>query len=264
MSIFEYEKRTRYFQIMTSLCILVPSILLLYSSFVFAARPLTTDDAWTVEKGQFQIEAGFDAARQDNHDREVSPSVTLTYGLFDQLDLGVGGGYLFFDPKEGQREDGLADTEVKLKYRPLDEKDWRPAAAITGTLKIPTASKSKGLGSNQTDFGINTIITKSFGKRLALHLNIGYTFIGEDRVENEFNYSMAAQFVITDQWAFVGEIIGINNFNGRKADDPLSGLLGTYYLITEKLIWDAGIEIGMNKAAPDFRFTTGLTWLFKP
>ena len=261
----EEEKRTRYFQtIKASLCVLVPSTLLLFSSFVFAARPLTTDDAWTVEKGQFQIEAGFETARQDNRDREVSPSVTLTYGLFDQLDLGVGGGYLFFYPKEGQREDGLADTEVKLKYRPLDEKDWRPAIAITGTLKIPTASKSKGLGSNQTDFGINAIITKNLGKRLVLHLNVGYTFIGEDRVENEFNYSMAAQFFITDQWAFVGEIIGINNFNGRKADDSLSGLIGTYYLMTEKLIWDAGIEIGMNKAAPDFRLTTGLTWLFKP
>jgi hypothetical protein len=262
---FRDERKTRYFQTMKApLCVLVPSILLLFSPFVFAARPLTTDDAWTVEKGYFQIEAGFETARHDNHDREVSPSVTLTYGLFDQLDLGVGGGYLFFYPKEGHREDGLADTEVKLKYRPLDEKDWRPAFAITGRLRIPTASKSKGLGSDQTDFGINAIITKSFGKRLVFHLNAGYTLIGEDRVENEFNYSMAAQFMITDQWAFVGEIIGINNLNGRKTDDPLSGLIGTYYLITEKLIWDAGVEIGLNKAAPDFRFTIGLTWLFKP
>jgi hypothetical protein len=62
----------------------------------------------------------------------------------------------------------------------------------------------------------------------------------------------------------VGEIVGVNNFNGRRGDDPLSGLLGTYYLITDNMVWDAGVEIGINKAAPDFRLTTGLTLFFKP
>ena len=63
-------------QIRNSLCILctvVPSLLFLFSSPAFAARPLTTDDAYTVEKGKFQLEAGFDFARQDNHDKEFGP-----------------------------------------------------------------------------------------------------------------------------------------------------------------------------------------------
>ena len=51
-----------------------------------------------------------------------------------------------------------------------------------------------------------------------------------------------------------------NTFAGR----PLSGLIGKYYLITDKIIWDAGVEVGMNKVAPDYRITTGLTLLFKP
>jgi len=62
----------------------------------------------------------------------------------------------------------------------------------------------------------------------------------------------------------VGEIVGVNNFNGREGDDLLSGLLGTYYLIADNIVWDAGVEIGMSKAAPDFRLTTGLTLFFKP
>ena len=230
----------------------------------FAARPLTTDDAGTVEKGVFQLELGFDGIRQDNHGRELSPSLILSYGLLEQMDLGIGSGYLFFHPKEGKKENGFADTELKLKYRLIDEKDWRPAFAITGTLKIPTANESKGLGSGEADFGINAIATKNLSKRLALHLNLGYTFIGEDHVDNALNYSLASQFILSDKWALVGEIVGVNNMNRRHGDDPLSGLIGTYYLITDKIIWDAGLEIGMNKAAPDFRFTTGLTLLFKP
>lgn len=262
MVILDAGKRIR-----NSLCILcavVPSLLLLFSSPAFAARPLTTDDAGTVEKGKLQFETGFDVIRQDNHDREVSPSLTVSYGLLERMDVGIGSAYLFVRPKEGENENGLGDTEVKLKYRLLDEKDWMPAFALTGKLKIPTASESKGLGSGKTDIGINTIVTKNLSKRWVFHLNLGYTFIGEGEANNEFNYSAAAQFILSDKWALVGEIVGVNNFNGRKGDDPISGLLGACYLISDSIVWDAGVEIGMNKAAPDFRLTTGLTLLFKP
>jgi cobalt/nickel transport protein len=246
------------------LFIFFSSLISFSSTFTYAARPLTTDDAGTVEKGEFQLETGFDALRQDNHDREYSPSMTLTYGLLKRMDLGIGSGYIFYHPKEGKKENGMADTELKLKYRWIDEQDWRPAFATTGTVKIPTASESKGLGSGKTDVHINTILTKNLSKRLVLHLNLGYTFIGETHVNNELNYSMAAQFILTETWALVGEVVGVNNLNGQHGDDPISCLLGTYYLITDKIIWDAGLEIGMSKAAPDFRFTTGLTLLFKP
>lgn len=230
----------------------------------FAGRPLSTDDAWTVEKGQFQLETGFDLARQDNHDREISPSLTLSYGLLEKMDIGIGGSYLFVRPKDGENENGLGDTEIKVKYRFFDEKDWVPAFAIAGNAKFPTASESRGLGSGKTDFGINAIATKNLSKRFVVHLNLGYTFIGEHRANNELNYSGALQFILSNKWALVGEVSGVNNLNGRRKDDPLSGLIGTNYLITDKIIWDAGIEIGMNKAAPDFRLTTGLTFLFKP
>jgi hypothetical protein len=111
---------------------------------------------------------------------------------------------------------------------------------------------------------INLIFTKNLSKRWVIHINAGYTFIEEHGANNEFNYSVAGQFILSDKWALVGEIIGVNNFNGLKGDDSLSGLLGTYYFITDNIVWDAGIEIGMNKAVPDFRLTTGLTVFFKP
>jgi len=240
------------------------SLISFSSTTTYAAWPLTTDDAWTVEKGEFQLEVGFDALRRDNHDRAYRPSLTLTYGLLERMDLGIGSGYVFSHPKEGERKNGMADTEIKSKYRWMDEKNWSPAFTVSGIFKIPTASESKGLGSGQTDFGINAIFTKHLSQKWVIHLNLGYTFIGEGHVNNELNYSMAAQFMLTEKWVLVGEVVGVNNVNGRHGDDPFSGLIGTYYSITDKIIWDAGLEIGMNKAAPDFRLTTGLTWLFKP
>jgi hypothetical protein len=254
-------------QVRNSLCILctaVPSLLFLFSSSAFAARPLTTDDTWTIEKGKFQLETGFNFTRQDSHDREIGPSLTVSYGLLERMDVGIGSVYLFVRPKEGENENGFGDTALKLKYRLLDERNWMPAFAVTGNLKIPTASESKRLGSGKTDFGINTIVTKNLSKRWIFHLNMGYTFMGEHGVNNEFNYSVAAEFILSDKWALVGEIVGVNNFNGRNRDDSISGLLGAYYHISDSVVWDLAVEIGVNKAAPDFRLTTGLTLLFKP
>ena len=237
----------------------------LFSPDVFAARPLTTDDAYTVEKGKFQVEGGFDFTRQDNHDKEYFPSLTLTYGLFERMDIGIGTGYLFIDPAEGKKVDGFSNTPVKVKYRFLDQKDWIPSFSVSGTLITPTASKSKGLGSGKVDFNINTIFTWSLSKRWQLYTNLGYTFTGENHLNDELNYSIAGQFLLSDKWALVGEIVGMNNFNGNKRDDPISGLVGIQYvLISDRLVLDAGVEIGMNKAAPDFRVTTGFTLFFKP
>jgi len=237
----------------------------LFSTVAFAARPLTTDDAGTVEKGTFQVEGGFDFTRQDNHDKEYFPSLTLTYGLFERMDMGIGSAYLFVDPAEGKKVNGFSDIPLKVKYRLLDQKDWMPSFAVSGTLKIPTACKSKGLGSGKVDFNINNIFQWNLSERWQVYANFGYTFIGEHQVNNEFNYSIAGQFVLSDKWALVGEVFGLNNFNGNKHDDPISGLVGIQYiLLTDKLVLDAGVEIGMNKAAPDFRFTTGATFFFKP
>jgi hypothetical protein len=239
-------------------------LLFLLAPSVWAMRPLSTDDAGTVERGQFQFELGFDLTREDNHDRVIAPSLTVSYGVLERMDVGIASSYLFLHPKEGKKEKGLGDTELKLKFRILDEKDMFPAFALTGKIKIPTASDSKGLGSGKTDWSLNTIFTKNLSQKWVLHLNLGYTWIGEHGVNNELSYSVAAQFILSDQWSLVGEMVGVNNFDGRKGNDPISTLFGIYYLIRENIVWDMGLEIGMNKAASDFRLTTGLTLLFKP
>jgi hypothetical protein len=246
-----------------SFAVLICLISVLPSS-VYAVRPLTTDDAYTVEKGMFQWETGFDFTRRDNHDKVFIPSMTLSYGLLERMDMGVGSAYRFVNPSEGKKENGFGDTALKIKYRLVDQKDWIPSFAVSGALKIPTASESKGLGSGKTDFNINTIFTWNLGKGLQLYVNLGQTFIGEHGANNEFNYSVAGQFFVSAKWALVGEISGVNNFNGHKRDDPFSGLVGFQHTISDNLIWDAGLEIGMSKAAPDFRLTTGLTIFFKP
>jgi hypothetical protein len=37
---------------------------------------------------------------------------------------------------------------------------------------------------------------------------------------------MAVQFMPAEKWALVGQIVGVNNFNGRHGDDPFSVISG--------------------------------------
>jgi hypothetical protein len=163
----------------------------LFPATLFAARPLTTDDVYTVERGIFQMETGIDFIRQSNDDRELTPTLTLTYGLLERMDMAIGTSYLFIDPAGGKNENGLGDTALTIKYRLIDQSNWIPSFAVTGALTIPTASQSKGLGSGEVDLNINTIFTWKLGERWQLYANLGYTFIGEHRVRDEFNYSIA-------------------------------------------------------------------------
>ena len=59
----------------TFLCMFI-LLALFFSSSAFAARPLTTDDAGTVERGKFQLEVGFEDTRQVFTTGKSSPSLT--------------------------------------------------------------------------------------------------------------------------------------------------------------------------------------------
>ena len=64
----------------------------------FAARPLSTDDAGTVEKGAFEIEFGTEYVKAV--DNETNLSLVIKRGILDNLDLGVEIHYLFIDSKD--------------------------------------------------------------------------------------------------------------------------------------------------------------------
>jgi len=226
-----------------------------------AGRPLVTEDAGTIEKGFFGWQLSLDYSRESNHDKNYIPAAQLAYGLTERAEVAVTGSYIFRDIHEGGREDGWGDMVAYLKYRVWEEGKDYPAFTLKPSLKIPTASEDKGLGSGKADYGLTAVFSKAFGGG-ALHFNIGYTLIGKKEATDELNLGLAGEYGLRKWLVGVSEIRYTQNFNSDSNDDPASFLIGLQ-VSAGKTVWDAGLSLGLNKAAPDYAFTIGVTIKFR-
>ena len=226
-----------------------------------AGRPLLTEDAGTVEKGAREIELAFDHARDNNRDKYYIPSLQIAYGLTERIEIAAGMPYIFLHPKESGRVDGAGDLYAYLKYRVWGERDLYPALTLKPFLKFPTADENKGLGSGKTDFGLTAGFSESF-MGFNLHGDGTYLVFGEKDVTDQMSLGLAGEFEIAKGINFVSEFRYGNNFNSSRKDDPASFMAGLQTEIAGAL-FDAGLTLGLNNAAPDYVFTVGVTLKFK-
>jgi hypothetical protein len=75
-------------------------------------------------------------------------------------------------------ESGLGDIVAAATYNVLDNEAAGFYADVTGRVKFPTASESKGLGSGETDYAVQGYVEKNFGAPF-VSLGLGYKWLGE-------------------------------------------------------------------------------------
>lgn len=236
--------------------------LAIFPSLVLAARPLSTDDAGTVERQHMEVESGFEYA--DKADDEYNWTMTFKYGLGEKWDFGVEIPYQYIDISEGDDVDGLADITFCSKYRLLDETEDFPALSFNFSIKTKTGNKSKGLSTGALDYALNTILSKEWDK-IVTHLNLGYTRVGGPEATKDddlFSYALALEYPANDRLNLVGELIAETNFEGDFDDNPFAGLVGINYACSDRTTFDLGVGWGISEASTDFSITTGLTLAF--
>ena len=241
---------------------LVIIVLVIIPSTIYAARPLSTDDAGVVEESHMEIESGFEYVKQT--DEENNLNFVLKYGIIKNLDLGLEIPYKFIDFNEGDDVDGIGDIIFSTKCHFLDEGKNLPALALSYSIKSKTGDKDKGLGSGEIDYSLNGIITKEIGD-FTTHINFGYTFVGEPKEEDLddiFSYSLAVEYPINENLNMLGEILGETTFDGDFDDNPFSGLIGFNYAFNETVFFDFGMGFQISQVSPDYQITTGLTLAF--
>ena len=222
---------------------------------VYAARPLSTDDVGTVEKGHLEFEGGFEYVKQP--DEEKNLTLTLKCGLTKNWDVGIEFPYKFIDLGEGGEEDGIGDINISTKYQLLEETERMPAIAISLNVKTETGDENESLGTGETNYGLTGIFTKGIGG-FGVHANLGYTFVGGG-ADDTLSYSLALEYAINKSLNIVGEITAETTFEGDFDDNLCSGLAGLNYALNEMVSFDFGAGFKISDASPDYRIITGLT-----
>lgn len=219
----------------------------------FAARPLSTDDAGTIDKGDFEYEFGFEMAKDEG--REYTFSNVLKHGLLDNVDVGCEAPFLYINNEEDGDEGGLSDVNLNLKYNFLKKAD---AVNLTGRFdfKTDTGDDDKGLGSGDKDYALTLIASREFEK-YAFHLNLGYTFVG--REDDLFNYSLAFERALGDKCHFVSEIGVETDFIMAFDENPCEILAGLNCALTENFTWDAAVAFPLTDASVDYKIISGFT-----
>jgi hypothetical protein len=236
----------------TSTLVLV--LLGLLASSAWGYRPFVSTDAAVVERARMEIELGYlTLVRTQGENTFMIPQVVFNYGLTSTLEL-VGE----FKGEEApgtapQLVDPALSLKAVLREGILQEKAGVSIAVETGLLLPATVPGEGKLGFEGV--GIVSLRLAPF----TFHLNFGG---GVDREETRpFGvWGVITELPLGATVRLVGEINGESG-HGHAANN--SGLLGVLWQPPWlKAVVDAGIRRGFSRGAPDWLFTTGLTFSF--
>ncbi|MFA4967796.1 MAG: transporter, partial [Candidatus Margulisiibacteriota bacterium] len=213
----------------------------------WACLPLTVDDCPPTEKGKVGIETGYSSIKLSNYDGNMTAVTSIKYGLINNVDVGIDLPYLNYTQTGAQNVSGLADATVKTKINIIPLEDHFSGLSLTAGAKLSNGDANKGLGSGATDYSINSILTKELNK-LTMHLNLGYTMIGQvagQTLRNVMNYGWAFESPMLAGINLLGEVYGSTNPDPTADLNPLAATIGANKEVFSGLTADAGLSVGL-------------------
>lgn len=182
---------------------------------------LDTEEAFSVGKGILQTDIEFGVTKQpDASELYNIPRVRVTYGLSDWADLTFEYEYLAVEDtdfivydsgtvKTGHDEVGTGDLRIKLKVVPYEFNFHKMGFQFS--TKLPNASQSSGLGTNETDFTWQVLFSSDWG-RLKTHLNAGMAVLGDPTRNSDQNdffiWGVGGEYALTNSLTVMGELEG--------------------------------------------------------
>lgn len=226
-------------------------------------RPGVADPAEVTQKGVLEIEYGWERAFRSAEFKTFTAATGLIrFGLAEDLELRLGmDNYLSqrSDEPEGRRS-GVGDTSPGFKYRFLKQDGLWPTLAFAYEVKIPTASRKKGLGSGRADHNLAFLASKEL---LGLDWELSY-FLGWIGKEGKRGFDDSHLWALSFSRSLFGPI-GISGeiYGGPRLNRETPGFTSTdwalTYALTSRVIFDAGVDIGLNSSARDITYFAGVT-----
>jgi hypothetical protein len=159
---------------------------------------------------------------------------------------------------------GLGDIILKGRYYVVEEGDFLPLIAVTGRMKLPTASASQGLGTGAFDYGFGVEMSKMLGEKWIAFLDGGYNIIGDPdglTLQNQHWYDVGAGYYVTR------DLLASVYYEEYRAITPgFVNARDVYFAMnyTASAAWrfSGGVTLGLSDGAPDFTLTIGTSYRF--
>ena len=168
---------------------------------------------------------------------------------------------------------GNGDARLFTKVRLFSEHTYRPAIGLRFGAKVPNANKNDRLGTDETDFGIDALLTKQIGP-VTTHLNLGLLLLGNpgfrgesaDGQDDLLAYSVAAvspAFGSASEGAWAARVLAeFAGLAGSRFDnDRAVGRMGVH-ISRGDLVLYAGTSVGLVTASEDYGFSGGIIYAF--
>jgi len=229
--------------------------------FIKPSRPSVANPAEIHKAGVLQIEFGYDGNfRAEEFRSQHTAPLALRFAATSRLLLEADLDTVKSETDElGIRATGVGDTRLGLQVVALKDTEQHPAIAFAYYVKLPSASKDKGLGTGRFDHKILFLLSRKFGA-VDMDLNGAYLIVGR---EDEPGWVTGGQGALS----FAGEFdngFGLQGeLSGQTKDDVqpkgLFALGAMTYKVNRRLIFDAGLRFGLNADAPRVGVFAGLT-----
>ncbi|MBI3301698.1 MAG: hypothetical protein HYZ72_06430 [Deltaproteobacteria bacterium] len=217
-------------------------------------RPFVSTDAAVADPKEMEIELGyFNLKRAEKKNTVITPKVVLNYGIARNWEV-VGEFAVEKPPDESaQLVDPGLFLKAVLKEGILQNKDGIGFAIEAGPLLPSTVSKERKFGFA----GIGIVSGRLFP--FTYHVNFGG---GVDRAKaNPFAiWGVIVELPLFSNFRLVGEVSGESIRKKLPDESALFGFI--WQLPSSPILIDGGIRRRITRGAPDWLFTTGLTWSF--
>lgn len=173
--------------------------------------------------------------------------------------------YLSLLTAEHGRRSGVGDVAPGLKYRIFDEAQSVATFSVSYDVKIPVASRKKGLGTGRIDHLFGFLLGQEINDDWSWEASYYPSFEGKEGKKGFDDVHVLAASVsgpICGSLGFMGEFYG-----GPRSGRDVPAVARTDWALIwspdrrKHSIWqlDAGIDIGLTAGAPDITFFAGFS-----
>ncbi len=222
---------------------------------VVPGRPSSADPARITAPGFFEMELGISSTNERADTDFLETPFLVKYSLNSHVQLRLGAGGLV-QPLSGGASAEFSDLFLGVQTYLLQQSRVGVDFAVRGTVNVLNQQHN----TLHPDFNFLVLLGRDLN---ALHVdaNAGFTHFTH-RVSfprNELCWAVALDGPVSEAIGWVTEIRGAHS----SAGDPLFGLVAATLEAKPSLVFDAGVEIGLNESAPRYRVLGGLTFLLQ-